>query len=256
MNQDSIATISASSCAQMIKDSNSITVLTGAGISTAAGIPDFRGPKGLYVTRQYNPESVFDIDHFYRDQTEFYRFTRDFMTVLDQLKPTFTHYFLASLEQHANLSAVITQNIDPLHKQAGSENVISVHGDYYTSHCLTCGKEFSLQQLRDLLQQPENPRCQCNGIIKPDVVFFGEAVKDLDKAQRYVEMSDLLFILGSSLSVYPAAALPQFVSGNIICVNKGPVSLPANNKTFIVSQDLDSYFQQVASILNLPGQES
>ncbi len=131
-------------CAEMLMGSGNVVALTGAGISTAAGIPDFRGPHGLYVTRQYDPETVFDIGAFVADPAPFYEFTRDFLGVVDDLEPTFSHRFLASLEEAGILRCTVTQNIDFLHQRAGSQSVISVHGDYWTSRCLDCNVGLSL----------------------------------------------------------------------------------------------------------------
>jgi NAD-dependent deacetylase len=143
-------------CAEMIRQAERIVVLTGAGISTAAGIPDFRGPKGLYVTRRYDPERVFNIESFKREPGPFYEFTRDFMSVLDTIEPTFTHYFLAELEAEGKVCALITQNIDVLHQQAGSRAVIPLHGGYWTSHCLVCGAKFDLEDLKSMLLEMLN----------------------------------------------------------------------------------------------------
>ena len=146
-------------CADLIRRSERVVAITGAGISTAAGIPDFRGPKGLYVTRQYDPETVFDISAFRRNPEPFYEFTRDFLGVIDSLEPTVTHRFLAQLEADGRLMAVVTQNIDSLHQRAGSQRVISVHGDYWTSHCLDCVQEYDLEQMETMVRETEVPRC-------------------------------------------------------------------------------------------------
>jgi NAD-dependent deacetylase len=116
--------LDAKGCADLIRRSERMVGMTGAGISTAADIPDFRGPQGLYVTRRYDPDTVFDISAFRRDPAPFYEFTRDFLGVIDTIEPTFTHRFLAGLEAAGRLSAVVTQNIDSLHQKSGSENVI------------------------------------------------------------------------------------------------------------------------------------
>ena len=121
------------------------------------------------------------------------------------LECAFRDVFLARLEALGRLDAVVTQNIDSLHQLAGSRRVIAVHGDYTTSHCLVCGAACPLQELRALVGRMEVPRCHCGGVLKPDVVFFGENVRDLDAAAAAVASSDLLLVLGSSLTVYPAA---------------------------------------------------
>jgi len=239
-------TLDPKACADLIRRSKRVVALTGAGISTAAGIPDFRGPQGLYVTRRYDPEATFDIVAFRRDPAPFYEFTRDFLGVIHNIEPTFSHQFLADLEIQGKLTAVVTQNIDSLHQKAGSENVISVHGDYWTSHCLACRKNFELAQMEEMVREVPVPQCPCGGVIKPDVVFFGEAVHDLDRAATAVAVSDLLLVLGSSLAVYPAAFLPEQAGGDVVVVNQGEVGLPPAASRYFVDSDLDEYFTEVA----------
>jgi NAD-dependent deacetylase len=242
-------TLDAEACASLIRRSKRVVALTGAGISTAAGIPDFRGPNGLYVTRRYDPEAVFDITAFSRDPAPFFEFTRDFLGVLDSLGPTFTHRFLAKLESDGQLTAVVTQNIDSLHQRAGSKRVISVHGDYWTSHCLDCFREYGFDEMDAMVRELEIPGCACGGVVKPDVVFFGEPVRDLEAAVAVVAPSDLLLVLGSSLSVYPAAFLPEQAGGDVVVVNRGEVGLSSGGGRYFVDQDLDEFFTDVAKHL-------
>jgi len=238
-------TLDARACADLIRRSERVVALTGAGISTAAGIPDFRGPKGLYVTRQYDPDTVFDISAFRRNPKPFFEFTRDFLGVIDTLEPTVTHRFLAQLEEEGRLTAVVTQNIDSLHQRAGSQKVISVHGDYWTSHCLDCGREYDLEQMATMVRETAVPRCSCDGVIKPDVVFYGEAVRDLETAASVVGASDLLLVLGSTLLVYPAAFLPEQAGGDVVVVNRGEVGLAPGASRYFVDADLEGYFREV-----------
>jgi len=240
-----------SGCAGLIRLSESIVALTGAGISTAAGLADFRGPEGLYVTHRYDPDKVFDIDAFLRDPLPFYEFTRDFLGVIDTIQPTFTHRFLAALEAEGSLKAVVTQNIDPLHSQAGSREVISVHGGYWTSHCLWCRKTFAFEEMRRKVSAEPVPHCSCGGVIKPDVVFFGENVRDLDKALQAIESSDLLLVLGSSLTVHPAAGLPRHAPGAVAVVNRGEVALGPHPNRWFADADLDTFFRAVAAELGM-----
>lgn len=247
------AKLSPEDCARLIRQSKRTVALTGAGISTAAGIPDFRGPDGLYNTGRYDADRVFDINYFHREPREFFRFTRDLIEVMGRIEPTFTHRFLAELEKKGLVEAVITQNIDPLHHLAGSGNVLSVHGDYASSHCLACRKEYTFGQLVDLLDEMEVPTCSCSGrgVIKPDVVFFGEAVRDLAPAQKLAASCELMLVLGSSLQVQPAAMLPELVRGTVVVVNQGPVGLSAGLNRYFIRQDLDDYFRAVAECLTL-----
>ncbi len=238
--------LSASQCADLIRNSSRVAALTGAGISTTAGIPDFRGPEGLYVTRRYDPEAVFDIWSFHRDPEPFFDFTRDFLSTIHSIEPTLTHRFLADLEQDRKLTAVVTQNIDSLHQKAGSRNVVSVHGDYWKSHCLVCAAIYDLGYMEQAITQEKVPLCTCGGVIKPDVVFFGETVKSFERASNIVKVCDLLFVLGSSLAVYPASMLPEAAGGKVVVVNKGEVSLGPGPTRYFVDADLDSFFSSVA----------
>jgi NAD-dependent deacetylase len=242
-------TLEAEACAEKIRRAKRVVALTGAGISTAAGIPDFRGPQGIYVTRQYDPEATFEIGAFHRDPVPFYEFTRDFLAVIHSIQPTSTHRFLADLEAEGKLTAVVTQNVDSLHQKAGSQNVISVHGDYWTSHCTACNKDFTLSRMEEMVLEEAVPRCSCGGVIKPDVVFFGEAVRDLDLATAAVVASDLLLVLGSSLVIYPAAFLPEQAGGEAVVVNRGDVGLAPATGRYFVDADLDEYFAEVARFL-------
>lgn len=238
-------------CARALRESRCTVTLTGAGVSTAAGIPDFRGPQGLYVTRRYDPEAVFDITAFRRNPAPFYEFTRDFLAALDELEPTFTHVLLAQLETAGLLDTLITQNVDPLHQRAGSRHVVSIHGDYWTSHCMHCGRSFTLDEVQALLATSEVPHCSCGGVIKPDVVFFGEPVHQLESAAAAVSRSELLLVLGSSLTVYPAAFLPQYAGGTVVVVNRGPAAVSRSHRVRVVEEDLDTYFREVAAHLEL-----
>ncbi|MDX2435649.1 MAG: Sir2 family NAD-dependent protein deacetylase [Acidobacteriota bacterium] len=241
-------TTDAADCAERIRASNRVVALTGAGVSTAAGLPDFRGPNGLYVTRRYDPETVFDIDAFRRNPVPFYDFTRDFLGSVHTLQPTLTHRFLADLEGRGKLTAVVTQNIDSLHQKAGSRNVVAIHGDYWTSHCLYCHAEFNLEYLARAVVEEEVPHCPCSGLIKPDVVFFGEPVCSFDRASAVVAESDYLLVLGSSLNVYPAALLPDLAGGDVLVVNQGEVGLPPLPHRSLVDADLDEFFGEVSGL--------
>jgi NAD-dependent deacetylase len=241
--------LSAADCAALIRKTRRVAALTGAGISTAAGIPDFRGPQGLYVTRRYDPETVFDISYFRRDPVPFYDFTRDFLGAIDSIEPTFSHRFLAGLEAQGRLAAVITQNIDSLHQKAGSRRVISVHGDYWSSRCLRCGRLFDLAHMQRAVREAPAPHCPCGGLIKPDVVFFGEVVNGLEEAAAVVADCELLLVLGSSLDVYPAAFLPSYATGEVVVVNRGAVGLPPGPRRHFVDAELDAYLAEVEAAL-------
>jgi NAD-dependent deacetylase len=246
-----------SECAALISESSVVVALSGAGLSTAAGVPDFRGPRGLYVTRRYDPDKVFEIEAFRADPEPFFDFSRDLLSQIQGIEPTVTHRVLAWLERTACLSAVVTQNIDGLHQRAGSERVIPIHGDYQRWTCQGCGRGYHLDEMEPRLACETVPRCRgCGGVVKPDIVFFGEPVRALDHAAHVMGDADLLLVLGSTLVVYPAAALPDLVDGTVVVVNQGPVGLsPAVNRHF-VDADLDEYFTEVAACLGMESQRS
>ncbi|MCU0234904.1 MAG: hypothetical protein MUE90_12840 [Thermoanaerobaculales bacterium] len=203
------------------------------------GLPRAAGP----------PETVFDISCFRRDPLPFYDFTRDFLGAIDRIEPTFSHRFLAALEREGRLAAVVTQNIDSLHQKAGSRRVISVHGDYWTSRCLNCGRLFDLEHMKRAAFEAPAPHCPCGGLIKPDVVFFGEPVLGLEEAAAEVAAADLLLVLGSSLAVYPAAFLPSYATGEVVVINRGEVGLPPGPRRYFVDAELDAYLAEVAAVL-------
>lgn len=245
-------------CAELISRSCSVTALSGAGISTAAGIPDFRGPRGLYVTRRYDPEKVFDIRWFRRDHGYFYEFAHDFVTMMETVRPTFTHFFLAHLETAGILSGVITQNIDMLHQSAGSSTVVELHGSYGSATCCGCGRAFDALSNSWWVDEMRSSPCPpvvlcpaCKGVLKPDVVFFGEAVKGYDEAEHMIAESDLLLVLGSSLTVTPASLLPLGAGGATVVINRGPVTLDPSPARFFVDEEADAYLREVADFLGM-----
>lgn len=243
-------------CAELIKQSQSLVVLTGAGISTAAGIPDFRGVAGMYVTKKYDPDKIFQIDWFYSEPTYFYEFSRDFLGAATKIKPTFTHRFLSQLEESGRLSGIITQNIDLLHYQAGNKKVIDLHGSYNSAYCTGCERSFpdlDYTWWQSRMAQSATPpvaRCShCHGVIKPDIVFFGEMVNQFAQAESLVQSCDMLLILGSSLQVAPASQLPYSTSATTLVVNKGRVMLSEAPHRYFVDDDLDQYFLSVSKSL-------
>ena len=244
--------------AERIRKARSLVVLTGAGISTEAGLPDFRGPKGLYTTGHYDANRVFDIDYFKSSPRMFFEFSLDLMKQLDRITPTFTHRFLAALERENLLDCIITQNIDTIHQIAGSRRVLEIHGSYWSGRCMRCGARESSLDLdwwRSKMQEDETTptvHCEtCEGVFKPDVVFFGEAVHGIDEAQELASSCDLMLVLGSSLTVYPAAILPQLCRGFVAVVNQGKVALPSGSDRVHVREDLDTFFNAVAEAMGL-----
>ena len=217
-----------------IDKSRRIVFFGGAGVSTESGIPDFRGTNGLYAqTYAYPPERILSHDFFFSHTSAFYRFYRDKM-LYPQAEPNAAHLALARLEQAGKLKAVVTQNIDGLHQAAGSKNVLELHGSVHRNHCTRCGAFYTLD---DVLRSEGVPRCGCGGVIKPDVVLYGEALDEttLNAAVRAIRRADLLLVGGTSLNVYPAAGLLRYFTGAALAVvNKTPT--PADARADLVIQ--------------------
>ncbi len=207
----------------IINKSDNIVFFGGAGVSTESNIPDFRSSTGLYTTKnnfKYPPEVMLSHSFFESHPEDFYDFYKNKMIYKDA-KPNDAHIALAELERRGKLKAVITQNIDGLHQMAGSKNVLELHGSIYRNYCTKCHKFFELDYV---LKSKGVPRCdECNGIIKPDVVLYEEALDMnlLNRAVRYIQNADVLIVGGTSLVVYPAAGLIEYYNGNkLILINK------------------------------------
>jgi NAD-dependent deacetylase len=218
-------TSAAEELAGLIRESESVVALTGAGISVPSGIPDFRTPgKGLW--EKVDPMAVATIDAFHRDTKRFWDFYRPRFHDLADKEPNPAHEALAELERLGLLDAVITQNVDRLHRKAGSEEVIEVHGSIATSSCTSCDASYPLERVQDLFDDDGIATCaSCAGKVKPDVVLFGEFLpaEAMARAEELCSAADLLLCVGSSLEVYPVAGLPQMTlarGGRIAIVTK------------------------------------
>jgi NAD-dependent deacetylase len=206
-----------SELATLLRERQPCVVLTGAGISTESGIPDFRSPTGIWA--QYDPMEYATIDAFRRDPVKVWEFYALRLDALAQAEPNAGHLALAELERRGLVQAVVTQNIDGLHQRAGSEEVIEVHGSIRTAECLACGEEAALDRAM--------PRCpRCGEIMKPGVVMFGELLPAgaIDRATQLARAAGLLLVVGSALEVYPVAGLPEVAlsaGGTLAIVNRG-----------------------------------
>ncbi len=209
--------------AELIHDSYSIVALTGAGISVPSGIPDFRSP-GTGVWTHVDPMEVAHIDVFHHDPKRFWAFYGERFHSLDDKEPNRAHQILADWERHGVIDGVITQNIDGLHQRAGSRTVVEVHGSISTSHCPVCGTRYSLDDVRNRLDEDPDgiPRCDLGHPIKPDVTLFGEdlSVAALAHARQLARTADLMLCIGTSLEVYPVSELPgvTYAEGGKIAV--------------------------------------
>ncbi|MGN0378609.1 MAG: NAD-dependent protein deacylase [Butyrivibrio sp.] len=207
-----------------IDESDNIVFFGGAGVSTESGIPDFRSVDGLYNQKyDYPPETILSHTFFMQRTDEFYKFYRDKMLCTDAL-PNKAHKALAKLEAMGKCRAVITQNIDGLHQAAGSKEVLELHGTVHRNYCMRCGKPYPMSFIKET---DGVPRCECGGIIKPDVVLYEEGLDNntLTKAVNYISNADMLIIAGTSLVVYPAAGLVDYYRGHkLVLINKSETS--------------------------------
>jgi NAD-dependent deacetylase len=214
--------MSAEHLAELILESQPCVVLTGAGISTESGIPDFRSPTGIWA--RYDPMEYASIAAFRRDPVKVWDFYARRLQVLKEAEPNAAHLALAELERRGLVQAVVTQNIDRLHERAGSREVIEVHGSIRTSSCLACGHREPFERVVELLPVPAC--ASCGEILKPDVVMFGEVLPEdaIGRAFELARSAALLLVIGSSLEVYPVAGLPQETldaGGRLGIVNRG-----------------------------------
>lgn len=217
---------------RIIDDSRRIVFFGGAGVSTESGIPDFRSVDGLYNQKyDYPPETILSHTFFMNKTEEFYRFYRDKMLCLDK-KPNKAHLKLAELERAGKLSAVVTQNIDGLHQAAGSKRVYELHGSVLRNYCMKCGKAYSAEYIKS---GRGIPRCECSGIIKPDVVLYEEGLDDktVNGAVNAIANADTLIIAGTSLTVYPAAGMVRYFNGkHLVLINRD--ATPMDNSADLV----------------------
>lgn len=213
--------------AQMILEAFQVVALTGAGISVESGIPDFRSPGGLWT--RYDPLLYGTYDSFLSHPERFWEMARELNPTLGNAEPNPAHYALAELEELGKCKAVITQNIDNLHQRAGSQQVLELHGTHRTGHCMVCHRPFTLEEINELSQGntvvPRDPTD--GGAIKPDVVLFGEPLdaRVLARGAEIAATSDLMLVVGCSLEVYPAAALPEYTKrrkGKLVFFNTVP----------------------------------
>ena len=217
----------------IINKSRRAVFFGGAGVSTESGIPDFRSQDGLYNQKYaYPPEYMLSATFFKAHAEEFFDFYREKM-VYPSAKPNAAHLALARWEREGRLAAVITQNIDGLHRLAGSKTVLELHGSVWRNRCTVCGESYPLQAV---IGCGGVPHCRCGGIIKPSVVLYEEPLdgNTLELAVRYISQADTLIIGGTSLAVYPAAGLIDYFRGeNLVVVNKGAPAKKAAGALYI-----------------------
>lgn len=227
-----------------IAESDNIVFFGGAGVSTESGIPDFRSVDGLYDQQyDYPPETIISHSFYRRNPEEFYRFYKNKM-LFPKARPNEAHLVLARLEQEGKLRAVITQNIDGLHQAGGSKEVMELHGSVHRNYCTRCGRFYGL---REILAMDGVPRCECGGIIKPDVVLYEEGLDQeiLQKSVSYIRHADVLIVGGTSLTVYPAAGLIDYYQGHkLVLINKSVTPMDSR-ADLIISGKIGELFSQI-----------
>ena len=205
---------------KIIDDSSRIVFFGGAGVSTESGIPDFRSADGIYHQKyKYSPEQVVSHSFFVQYTEAFFEFYKEKMMILDA-QPNPAHCKLAELEKEGKLTAVVTQNIDGLHQAAGSRKVYELHGSIHRNYCMECGRSYDAEYVK---AADGVPRCECGGIIKPDVVLYEEGLdpKTIQGAVEAIDAADTLIIGGTSLVVYPAAGFIDYFRGkHLVVINK------------------------------------
>ncbi|MCD8049039.1 MAG: NAD-dependent protein deacylase [Clostridia bacterium] len=228
----------------MIEECENIVFFGGAGVSTESGIPDFRSVDGLYNQKyKYPPEMIISRSFFERNTEEFYDFYRDRM-IFEDAKPNAAHEYLAALEKKGKLKAIVTQNIDSLHTAAGSKNVFELHGSVMRNYCMKCGKFYGLDAVT---KSRGVPKCDCGGIIKPDVVLYEEMLDDacMRGAVKAISKADMLIIGGTSLVVYPAAGLINYFDGKYLVLINKSVTAQDSKADLVIHDAIGKVFSEL-----------
>ena len=228
---------------QLIDESNNIVFFGGAGVSTGSGIKDFRGKNGIYKQKfKYPPEYYLSSDCFYNNTKEFYEFYQKDMNCLDA-KPNVIHKYLKKLEDAGKLKGIVTQNIDGLHEKAGCKKIYEIHGSVYRNYCTKCHKFYDADYV---FKCNGIPKCSCGGVIKPDVVLYGESLgDDFINGLNAISKASLLIVAGSSLTVEPASSMIRYFNGkNLVIINydSTPYDYIAN---LVINDDIVKVFEQL-----------
>lgn len=240
---------------QMIESSHNIVFFGGAGVSTSSGIPDFRSADGLFTAKTKfgcTPEEIVSHSFYKRHTEEFFDFVFSSM-IFPDVKPNTTHLALAKLEHEGKLRAVVTQNIDGLHQAAGSKAVYELHGSFARAYCQSCKRAYGFNDFIDPTRRRPNsfiPRCDCGGVLKPDVVLYEEALNDdtVTGAIRAIQNADMLIVGGTSLVVYPAAGLLRYFRGkNLVLINRDTTPYD-DQATLVIHDDLSDVFAQAVGV--------
>lgn len=234
---------------KMIDESKSIVVFTGAGASTDSGLRDFRSKNGLYEEKntKYSPEYILSSEFFYNHTEEFYDYYKNNFNCLDTpLNDTYN--FIKKLEDINKLECVITQNIDGLHTKAGNKNVFEVHGTIYKNHCIKCNKKYDANYI---FNSKGVPKCTCGGIIKPNVVLYGESlpVEDYLGGINAIKKADMLIVCGSSLTVYPASGMINYFNGKYLVIINNDRTGYDNIANLVINDNLAKVSKELMKLI-------
>ncbi|MCL2067374.1 MAG: NAD-dependent deacetylase [Treponema sp.] len=237
----------------LIKEAKHLVALTGAGVSTLSGIRDFRGKNGLY--NEMDAQKIFDIEYFIQDPSLYYDRAGSFIYNIDEKEASIVHTVLGDLEKRGFLKALITQNIDLLHQKGGSKNVIEIHGSPRIHYCMRCaGVRMDFKEATSIVRSGELPKCpKCSRVLKPAITFFGESLPAdaLREAVTESQKADLMLVLGTSLTVHPAASMPDYTlrsGGRIVIVNNMPT--PLDGQAVMRFDDLGLVFEELKHCLD------
>ena len=237
--------------AKVINDNKKICVFTGAGISVPSGIPDFRSATGLYSNRDesgYAPELILSRTFFEKEPEIFYRFYKN-KIIFKDAAPNIAHKFFALLQDMGKDVSVVTQNIDGLHTAAGSKEVIELHGSVYRNYCTKCGKQYTLAEI---LAQDGVPYCD-GAVVRPDVVLYEESLDNqvIHKALDAIASAQLLVVVGTSLTVHPAASMVNYFKGKHIAIMNKAMTFLDYKANFVFNMGAEVCTQRLAEILHL-----
>jgi NAD-dependent deacetylase len=236
----------------LIEESSYITALTGAGISTLSGIPDFRGEHNP-IWEKFPQNLVFDITYFASHPQMFFDFLREILS--KEYEPNIAHRVLKHLEDEGKLKAVITQNIDGLHSKTGNKKIYELHGSIYESTCVNCGKGYDYEAFLKKVLVDKVPSCDdCSGVVKPNVVFYGEQLPQeaMETAIYNASHSDLMLVIGTSLQVFPAAYMPHYTlkhGGKVVLINRGETTI--DDQATLKFDDIEQVFNRLGEYYEL-----
>lgn len=229
---------------ELIDSSKNIVIFSGAGVSTLSGIKDFRSPDGLYsIKYKYPPEYMLSIDCLEDHPEDFYNFYREYLNCLDY-DSNIIHDYLKELESKGKKVSIVTQNIDGLHTKAKSSIVYELHGSVYRNYCMDCGKKYDEHYI---FSSTGIPRCSCGGMVRPDVVLYGEMLPDseVNNSIKAIREADLMIVIGTSLTVYPAAGLINYFTGrNLVIINRDTTGYD-NIANLVINDDLGKVFKKL-----------